>query len=142
MKYAEMSAGLELDALIAEKVMGAVVYDRQVQGTAKRESICLRNGDHLLKGAPYQFPADAENDKWYYQYEYWSPSTDIRCAWTVLEALVARGYTFEVFARGAKGWGAASGPKSPPDVIYHPMLAFGETAPLAICRAALQVLIE
>ncbi len=130
MTYDTMPAGPEMDAAIA-KILGTL-HDKQVQGTADPEAIFLCNGDHILAGKPYQFPKPEKNRKWYYQYDYWSPSTNIAHAWEIVERMRQR----RLYANVMQG-----------DQVAHCMFedydgaeisrAKELTAPLAICRAAL-----
>lgn len=113
-----------MDALIAEKVFGVEVYNtarnpkeqflprsRQMLDGPSCGS-CEQNG---LGGDAYEIP--------YY-------STDIAAAWWVVEKL-----HLEVGPWQVLGWRASTYHDwNDPQVVF----AIGETAPLAICRAALK----
>jgi hypothetical protein len=104
MQTDELVAGRELDALVAEKVMG---WDRR-----------LWAGRFYWSG-PY---SDRER---------FSPSMDIAAAWEVVERVWQEEW---VLRRFLGSWQILDG--DPLD--NHRVLASAETAPLAICRAALQ----
>jgi hypothetical protein len=112
MKDGELEAGPELDAIIAEKVMGW-------------EPGKIENGLALWwetdQGTKY--PHDAPF------------STDISSAWEVVEFLRKEGFDFDSFSSSTRiqaGWS---------DVVFMSQLdefsARAETLPLAVCRAAL-----
>lgn len=109
----QLPAGRELDALIAEKVMGGV--------SRHPEWYWLRSGTApevpdlpTPKGRPAIFCGPGF-------------STDIAAAWNVVERLKAR-YRFELVHRGGdRPWVA----------VFGTWRATADTAPLAICRAAL-----
>jgi hypothetical protein len=121
---AELEAGRELDALVAERVMGWVL-------TLSPRSI-----------------AEADDEEWWSMpsglvrhVDYWRPSTDIAAAWEVVEKLRDLGFFLDISVavdrfdvdmradRMPSDWWLREGP-----------LAEATTAPLAICRAALQAI--
>ena len=112
-------AGRELDALVAEKVMGWKV-DNEHPYTTYYDGIDFMG-------------SNCEDDQ-----AYWSPSTDIAAAWQVVEKMRERGYDTCV----------SNGERPPPNVweaeiyVYPGGLGGGcekaDTAPLAICLAALK----
>jgi hypothetical protein len=100
-----LSAGRELDALVAEKVMGWTIYDDGIM-------------DQGAKGRTWASE--------------WHPSTDIAAAWEVVEKVQqATGCSAVVqkHARAYECWFIGSGQKE---------TQWADTAPLAICRAALK----
>lgn len=105
-----MSAGREMDALVAKKVMGYVTL--RVQGG---EVWSWGDGRWRLKT--------------------WSPSTDIAAAWEVVARLNTLG--IHLWAVGQEdalpGWQADFGRN-----WQSAHQAWADTAPLAICRAALK----
>lgn len=111
-----MEAGRELDALVAEKVMGLHVE--------------WRNGlpmwvGKVLPGSPYVL------EDGLYGHTIESYSTEIAAAWKVGEK--ARAIRLENREPDSlKGWRCS----------YNGFLGTGETAPLAICRAALEAIEE
>lgn len=117
-----LEAGPELDALVSEKVMG----------------IKLRHyptGRHASTPEDY---ADAEiNVGWHgWMWEGredagpWHPSRDIGAAWEIVELLADRGISLSIhYGVFAGEWTVAIGP----------VRASAQTAPLAICQAALMV---
>ena len=114
MRVDEMEAGRELNALVAEKVMGWGII-------------------HHNNGAVYAtIPGSIE---WYAIHwadgrdDDWSPSTDIAVAWLVLER-VAESW-LPCVMHDAIQWVVEF------DSITGNHTAYADTAPLAICRAAL-----
>lgn len=122
-----MIAGRELDALVAERVMGWTLTtpvdpacDFAV-GTKRDGTDARRNFGRGPDGKEVSFPLY---------------STDIAAAWQVVEKLRADGYEVQVAAE-----------PDPRVSAYHCEIArlsdsgstveFDDTAPLAICRAAL-----
>lgn len=108
-----MNAGRELDALVAEKVFGwEVDWAVPTYPTVDMKRI---SDDPVAVGLrtgsipPY--------------------STDIAAAWQVGESLSAKGHWFEIRRRPDGGYWAAFG---------EGMSAEADTAPLAICLAALK----
>lgn len=118
-----MPAGRELDALVAEKVMGWTnvnpkePYDLPVSGVAFGKG----SPDGMSRGPiPYY-------------------STILAAAWQVLETLRARGFLMVVSSPtpgrtlwDVRGWR--------PEQNDRRFIAHGETVELAICRAALEVM--
>lgn len=132
-------AGKELDAMIAE----GIGWQLEDAGYPVK-FWCGR--DNMLTGwRDRDWPPD---DNWGNAPEIfsgkgiWQPSTDIAAAWTVVVAMAEQDWRLVLYAPGTgglKGWTAL--------FYYHPAGewyeckgAFGiETAPLAICLAALKV---
>lgn len=110
-------AGLELDELIAEKVMGDERGDFGTNADGHRH-FTWRHGNSVSERPPYY-------------------SADIACAWKVVEKLHNEYVEFFVQADAeweGEEWAARFG--WPPPDKDHPM-HHGETMALAICRAAL-----
>lgn len=106
----ELTAGRELDALVAEKVMGWAPRDAGA-------------GDRLIYVGAW---AHCESLPHY--------STDIAAAWQVVEKLAADGlYVHVGYCLGR----TEASVNSPLDIIDN---AYAPTAPLAICLAALKAL--
>lgn len=146
---AELEAGRELDALVAEKVMG-ITGIRQI--TVIGATVTQEPG---WSGKSYQMPDGRMGRPAYVVPRY---SSDIAAAWLVVERLAETGlwvslcdmrhgcYTED----GApwRGWFAEicdveQDEKFGPCVVSHefsehPWSASAPTAPLAICKAALQ----
>ncbi len=103
--------GRELDALVAEKVMGW--------------SFCDGHGGYWSKGGLSMGSVHA-----------WSPSTDIGAAWQVVEKLERDGILIWKLGREdhMPNWFVSMGRNHKPGVN-----AEEATAPIAICRAALAV---
>lgn len=134
-----MDAGRELDALVAEKVMGWV-------------NVACLNGGNTPTGEPDDdWNRDARNDPRHggtgipqvHRLEVPDYSTQINDAWEVVEKLKRDGWN--VSLGGDNGWGCtiykihAQGGKnfsSTWEESFGPINA--ETAPLAICLAALK----
>ncbi len=73
----------------------------------------------------------------------WWPSTDIADAWQVVEKMQERGAVFgyQTIKEGVRGNFAWFGVLPTPASSFHEdFYGEGETAPLAICRAALEAL--
>ena len=113
MKTAELVAGRELDAMIAERVMGWEPYSGgYYYGKDGHLLACMAPND---SGAPH-----------------FSPSTDIAAAWLLVERAIHSGLSFSIWADGHidggnlhANWGG------------YKNEAVASTAPLAICGAAL-----
>lgn len=131
---AVMAPGRELDALVAEKVMGWQWANEGVRGQYR-----LHPPDSTSPTGAY--PVDVGPG------EEWSPSTDIAAAWEVVEKLRAMNSTLELYSPGAlvndemgihavewqatfKSWEEPWGPHGPS--------VEAQTAPHAICLAALK----
>lgn len=118
----KLEAGPEIDALVAEKVMGWKPDD---------------DDGHAWEDADGDWKAHRKDGPWMDTGEViWSPSTDIAAAWEVVEK-------FSKFRIDNHGH------YDDPKLRYmcevydeardlHSGRVFGETAPLAICRAALR----
>ena len=109
----DLPPGRELDALVAEKVMG---------WTLDPEGCWLdRENDYADTGW---------GDEWNtYNLPVWSPSVDIAAAWTLLEKAIADGGTPQIYYSSGLWWVILAGLSQ---------AVSGETAPLAICHAVLQ----
>ncbi len=121
-----MEAGKELDALVAERVMGWTVN---------------RPGDrhwHALGGGlgGRQVGSDCCEDRYDYGRAF-RPSQDIRSAWEVVEKLagVGDGQSIWIDGLGFTGeeWRVVIGRE-----VGEYVVAEADTAPLAICRAVLK----
>ena len=129
----EKDAGRELDAEVAEKVFGYVW--RKSRSTGRR---CIYAPgvvpEHMVQLADGTEPLVED-----WQRHMWMPrySTEIAAAWTVVEAPVAKGFKVNVMNR-ASGWAChvvANPGQQTERVVYE----HHDTAPLAICLAALEV---
>jgi hypothetical protein len=121
----ELTAGRELDVLIAEKVMGLV--------PCKAEC-------HTRERSPLPGPCHAQPDSPDQGGETKEYSTDIAAAWTVVEKLREGKYEFTLFNDSDKTgeiWRVYFGPTD--SLLEDALLPAvdADTAPLAICRAAL-----
>lgn len=109
-----MKAGRELDALVAKKVMGFCRYRLQ-QGSFDRDDLWgeCENANHWF-GLPCY-------------------SKDIAAAWQVVEKVLNnRLFDFDLSTSdGSESWRAFFR-------MHAPVVAFADTAPLAICLAALK----
>ena len=118
--------GRELDALVAEKVMGITL----VADPWDDHDYCYREDGELLSVAPY--------------------STSIAAAWQVVEKLkngspVGVGFSTRISywpADTGEEWIVSFGCNTYPDKGNRIVEATASTAPLAICRAALCVVTE
>lgn len=125
-----MPAGAEMDAMIAEEVMG---WHLVVEEDTNWKRYWHDDENH------YQHMAAKDGDNYGdgedFHLIFWHPSQSILWAWDVVERLdssfsLARAWLLE--DANWKGYSFWVGGVS----------AFGETAPLAICRAALLAVID
>ena len=134
MSIDDMPAGRELDALIAEKVMGREICDEEEWSVQTSRSglrvegmVCPKHGlNSCLQRAFLPFY-----------------STDIAAAWEVFEAVqegitgkVYGGSILAAYVGGLNGYFAEFKRGCEPGPLE--VSEFGVTAPLAICRAALK----
>lgn len=112
----QLSAGRELDALVAEKVMGCTLRWDTWRGTGERYPHCA-----CTDGAG---PHSCGDEVWHEELAYYS--TEIAAAWTVAEHMRSNLRSVQVCA-ALGGWWAH---------ISHAS-EFADTAPHAICLAAL-----
>jgi hypothetical protein len=115
-----MKAGRELDALIAEKVMGIETEYRKPCPSDERDWLMVKGGGR------YEFVP--------------SYSTDIKCAWLVVEKLRRQGIFLSVIPQidnyAVYVWSNVG--ESDKYNTYPLGTLEAETAPLAICLAALK----
>ncbi len=111
-----MEAGCELDALIAEKVMGWTLRISDDRDDAYSQS--WLSGPNILTDSRFVFEFE--------------PSTDIAHAWLVVDKLIADGCRVDVVRLGPTHPWTCEVWRGPWRVLDH-----AEAAPLAICRAAL-----
>lgn len=128
-----MTAGRELDALVAEKVMGCKirrVYRTCRDGTPWFEVFCeCGHGEH---GDTYMEERRISSDP----YDIWRYSTSIEAAGRVVEKLAADGLHLNLTEY--KMW-CCSFVKEMDELTYAQVgYAEADTAPLAICLAALK----
>ena len=124
------TAGRELDALVAEKVMGWTAW------RSKHGYFNITDGDgnsHTCDPATSKYDPETgerlpEPKWWDYSTELPDYSTDIAAAWPLVERF---GITVYAPTRERHDWVAAI-------KIGACEVAHGETAPLAICLAALK----
>jgi hypothetical protein len=115
----QMEAGPELDVLIAEKVMGWKLSPKKTDGVREFGSAWLDEN-----GAVTRFQED-RRPPYDWDMKPFSPSTDIDAAWEVVEKLKLS------LVPTNKGWIVSQ------HHLFEGPFGEGETAPLAICRAAL-----
>lgn len=130
----EMTAGREMDALLAEKVMGYTLSDLSLLAYPKYKLFDIESGEFsgYVKEVPHY-------------------STDIAAAWQVVEQVTKTQcddtgsfYVFKIVKKHHKWctyikhplW---SGIHSELGKNYEMHQAYADTAPLAICRCALKV---
>lgn len=133
----DLPAGRELDALVAEKMMGYVW--RKSNRSGKR-CICRpdRCPDWFDSPADGTEPLVSDWDSYPFTPAY---STDIAAAWEVVERLlVRRMYPDLVSSNYPVVWTCEVDSYSDPEAATDPwpVKSCADTAPLAICRAALQ----
>lgn len=137
-------AHLELDARVAREVMGWKRMSWRDYHALERAAGRFNGTDdretptyawHNQDGSIANGRAEASDD-YYSQVEAWSPSFEIADAWEVAEATAKRtGWRFSVWQEVSGHWAACFG--SGFDRNAH-LEALGDTAPLAICLAALK----
>jgi len=121
------AAGRELDALVAEKVMGWTVCRDASCGGCEATVLLMEDG--------WRVRAPLDQGGW--PLGWWTPSTDIAAAWEVVEKLRVLGFNVSVScAHGMRTWDVR-GWKADNTGRF---IAHAETAPLAICLAALDAL--
>lgn len=119
MKIDEMPAGREMDALIALKVMGWKLSPKKTDGIREFGSVWLDEN-----GTVTRFQED-KRPPYDWDMEYFCPSTNISSAWEVVEKLKLS------LTPTNKGWSVSQ------HHLWEGPFGEGETAPLAICRAAM-----
>lgn len=137
-----MKAGRELDILIAEKVMGwkRLTY-AQWKPDNKHYSTRHELTPNWHSDELYEVAWAEDRDDYYYPEDAWSPSTDIVAAWQVfsrLSELTRLDGGDEISLHYENGGGYSI-------MNYNArwyLVKDCETAPLAICLAALQALKE
>ena len=133
MNIDEMQAGPDLDALVAEKVMGwtEVVSDglycwRDIEADEGTGKFARQEN---VAGYPVE------------DIEAWSASTDIAAAWQAIIKIKESHqvcFALEDYQFDGKHWQALFKGKFDEKLYY----AFADTAYLAICRAALKAVLE
>ena len=134
MNIDEMPAGREMDALVAEKVMGwNHIHDRAVRLMGLPPEATVMWGEDVC---PHLLPI-------------LSYSTDIANAWRIVETLATEGYLTSVAWEPGRDGRSYASVQMILDrnliadlVLNNPreMDGRGRTAPLAICRAALKLM--
>lgn len=117
-----MIAGREMDALVAEKVMGW-----------RKEDKAMLHG--IIQVAFVDTATDYARPIACGCAEDFQPSTDIRDAWQVVEKLDNLGFTTEIDKREA-GWAVVFIDYRKNPIGLKEDNAIADTAPLAICLAA------
>lgn len=133
----EMTAGRELDALIAEKVMGVEpMLSWQVMSLDERSSVfsgtkdeCERWLESHAKLFPISAYAGYHVGAWKHHPHY---STDIACAWQVVEKMRQLRYEFLLITVRSSEFEARFWSDNPT------CKALTHAAPLAICLASLK----
>ena len=136
-EVATLPASRDLDALVAEQVMGGLSkheWDTSYTGVDFCH-VCQSTGDDLFYGR-------TTNDACIPHY-----STSMAAAWEIVQHFFAKGHTVVLFAY-AETHPVRHKPEGESYCceMHHPeqRIAFGraDTAPLAICRAALRAVME
>jgi hypothetical protein len=130
----KLPAGRELDALVSEKVMGrqwfTFIHQSYLLEPQVAEHICF-HGSSWTKGKTADWDSESQiltNLRFQRVPDY---STDIAAAWEVVEKLGLL-KTSRLTQDNPDEWVVETKEHDPLDI------ASGETAPLAICRAALK----
>ncbi len=125
----------ELDALVAEKVMGWQVLTPDETEHLEEVNDCMV----VVHPNPYGVMRYVEKSYNYYGYVEWHPSTDIAAAWQVVERMRELGWfsshTDLTIDSGQEWWSWHFTDIKPPGSTT--VKAQGHTAPHAICLAAL-----
>ena len=134
MNYDTMEAGREMDALVAEKVMGL-----PKASSLGKDSRCPITGGEMRMGIDRAWCFDCRT--WHYgpHKEY---SADISAAWEVVDRMEQSGKWLKLHSP----WRPEDGDKWWADFLDHGFTGWNgkenpaeaPTAPLAICRAALK----
>ena len=150
-----MEAGRCLDAWIAEKVMGWEKFNVEYYGTdecSERQYVLRDWMKEVELDSVGTYFIDVDSDFWKETRD-WKPSTDIAAAWEVVEKLLAseKWETFDLQwfhersecqpKRPLQPWWAIFIPFEPEGGEFDDWWwasAAGETAQIAICRAALK----
>lgn len=122
-----LQPGRELDALVAEKVMGWPPI-----GEGEPYRLHQHRGGVIANGIPQRFNSGVIPLTW-------QPSTDIAAAWQVVEAMRPE-YGFWI--DGDDGYIVEFQHGMPGMTDYRHGRAFAPTAPEAICKAALLAKLE
>lgn len=131
MNIEQMPAGQEMDALIAEKIFGWRYLTAEEANIVRVFATQDRHWMVEPHAARFTFMLSPENGirppgEW---------SSRIDNAWVIVEKLKGQGYAVVVEAIGDGGWHAGF---YRGDRLEHEVQ--GETAALAICRAALKII--
>lgn len=135
----ELEAGRELDAMVAERVMGArwQTADRIDANICKTRRLSPPADSLVLNGATLAWrtadgrnliPDDGRADNLFHY------STDLAAAWQIVDAFTAKGWyvCVEHVDVPSRRWNAWFGDKN----------VYADSAPLAICRAALAAVLS
>jgi hypothetical protein len=135
-----MTAGRELDALIAEKVMGKRIHKVPTETHIWRTDLDrydVTSGDDICFADEGPMGREPVPDY----------SSDIAAAWEVVEKLIADGYMFSVGSETdalpyfAQCWKTGGKPCNLGHDHIHTIQEFAQTAPLAICLVALKAVV-
>ena len=132
MKIEKMQAGRELDALIAEKVMGWEW--RKTSLNDEQKVLVMGNYNPLDDSTDFWWGDDVMKLVPYY-------SRDIAAAWQVVEKMREEGLDIDITVRPKIEYGCRVAPRGECNTDNVVFLA-STTAPLAICRAALKAVGE
>lgn len=119
----------EIDRLIAEKIMGWTDIKYEIAGFGDGRNNTIEGPWSEWRGKRSAAPWILSESIPYY-------STDITLAWEIVDRLVYK-WDFILYRDSGFGWTVYDGPRSLEDRMS---LANAETAPLAICLAALRVM--
>jgi hypothetical protein len=120
------AAGRELDALMAEHVMGwKRVHSDRDEGDDRKEVAWMLLPDRVLKGEPYTY--SSMGGLYDRAFAKWSPSTDIAAAMEVAIKMRELDFTVEVGSAIGGRWYAS----------FDDYEEAADTIPEAICRCAL-----
>jgi hypothetical protein len=123
----------ELDAQVAEKVMGGFVANPDKMADVGEIWYWMHKKDGVLCGMPYTF--DSMNGMWDHQWHKWEPSTDMTMAWQIVEYLRAQGWRVSLSELADGLWNCRFCPEDTSAYVFD----VAPTATLAICGAALKV---
>jgi hypothetical protein len=134
----QLQAGRELDALVAKLVMGWTVAHYAKEGR------CLGfkpNATNYYEAADGSNVGGVKRSDLSSDYSYWSPSTDIKAAWEVVQHLTASTYMLKMNQFWIEGGSLGGKLGFRVAFQYYRSMdehqATADTISLAICRAAL-----
>ena len=138
-KIKTLTAGIDLDKLIVEKLMGGFCTNPDAHADTPEVWYYLKGAQsskpRLLRGDPWQWdvPGAPLHEKWDHQWVDWSPSTNIAHAWQIVELMGTKGLSQHIGRHRDRLWHV----QFCPGYCQKWEDGVAETAEVAICLAAL-----